>query len=166
METSDSPRKRPDFLTVLCVLSFLASISGIMSNLNSYNNADVVSEMTRERLEMSKEEALGKMKTSEQKGMVEKLFLGANELLDTRKQKQSALFNIMANLLTLVGAGMMFNLRRNGFGVYALGMAVWVATPLLIYGADNYMGIGMAIILAIIGGLFLILYARNRKHLV
>ncbi len=166
METSDSPRKRPDFLTVLCVLSFLASISGLMSNINSYNNADVVSEMTRERLEMSKEEAMGKMKTSEQKGMVEKLFLGANELLDTRKQKQSALFNIMANLLTLVGAGMMFNLRRNGFGVYALGMAIWVATPLLIYGADNYMGIGMAISLAIIGGLFLILYARNLKHLV
>jgi hypothetical protein len=166
METSDSPRKRPDFLTVLCVLSFLASISGIISNLNSYNNADLVSEMTRERLETSKEEAMDKMKTSEQKGMMEKLFSGANELLDTRKQKQSAIFNLMANVLTLVGAGMMFSLRRNGFGVYALGMAVWVFTPMLIYGANNYMGVGMSVTLGIIGGLFLLLYSRNLKHMI
>lgn len=166
METSDSPRKRPDFLTILCVLSFLASISGIFSNLNSYNNADLVSEMTRERLETSREEAMDKMKTSEQKGMMEKLFSGANELLDTRKQKQSAIFNLMANVLTLLGAGMMFTLRRNGFGVYALGMVVWVFTPVLIYGVTNPMGIGMSITLGIIGALFLVLYSRNLKHMI
>jgi hypothetical protein len=165
METIGPRRKRPDFLTVICILSLLSSIFGIMSNLNSYSNADTVSELTRERLEMSREEAMGKMKTTEQKGMVEKMFLGANELLDTRKQKQSALFNVMANVLTLIGAGMMFNLRRSGFGVYALGIAVWVATPLLIFGVDNYMGIGMAFMLGIIGGLFLILYRRKLKHM-
>lgn len=165
METSDRPRRRPDFLRIICVLSFVASISGIMSNLNSYNNADLVSEMTRERLEMSREETMDKMKTAEQKGMVEKMFSGATELLDTRKQKQSAIFNIMANVLTLVGAGLMFNLKRRGFGIYALGIAVWVASPLVIFGADNLMGIGMTISLALIGGLFLILYWRNLKHM-
>lgn len=165
MEISENVRKRPDFLTVLCVLTFMASITGILSNLNGYYSADEVSEMTRERLEKTKDDAMEKVKTEEQKSIMEKMFTGANDLLDTRKQKQSNLFNIMANALTLAGAVMMYRLRRSGYGVYALGIAVWILSPLVIYGVNNYMGVGMAVTLSIAGGLFLVLYGRNLRHM-
>ncbi len=166
METGAAPPIRRDFLTVLCALTIMASSFGIFSNLANYRNADVISEMTRESLEMNKEQAMEKAKTSGQQGMIEKLFSGANELLDTRKQKQNNLLNMMANALTLAGGVMMFRLRRTGYGIYALGMAVWILAPLVIYGAANYMGIGMTAMLGLIGGLFLLMYSRQLKYMV
>ncbi len=165
METAAEPKKRPDFLTVLCVLTFIGSTLGILSGLTNYNNADVAAEATRQMIGEQKEKALDKSVTAGQKSFLDKMFSGANEMMDTVKVKQNSLFSIMSNILTLVGALLMFRLKKTGFGVYVLGIAVFIAAPLVIYGPSNVFGLFMTFFLAFIGILFIILYRLNIKYM-
>ncbi len=165
METVAEPKKRPDFLTILCVLTFIGSTWGILSGLSSYNNADVTAEMTRQMIEQQKEQAMDKAATPSQKTFMNKMFSGANEMMDTVKVKQNSLFSIMSNLLTLVGAVLMFRLKRTGFGIYALGIAVFIAAPLVIFGPSNIFGLMMTVVLGFVGILFIILYRLNIKYM-
>jgi hypothetical protein len=165
METAAEPKKRPDFLTILCVLTFIGSTWGIFSGLTNYNNADVMAEMSRQMIEQQKEEAMDKATTAGQKSFMEKMFSGANDLMDTVKVKQNSLFSIMSNVLTLVGALLMFRLKRAGFGVYVLGIGVFIAAPLVIFGPANIFGLFMTLFLGLVGVLFVILYGLNLKHM-
>jgi hypothetical protein len=165
METAVQPKKRPDFLTVLCVLTFIGSTWGIISGLTNYNNADVMAEMSRQVIEQQKEQAMDKAVTAGQKSFMEKMFSGANELMDTVKVKQNSLFSIMSNVLTLIGAVLMFRLKRTGFGIYVLGIVVFIAAPLVIFGPSNIFGLMMTFILGFIGILFIILYRLNIKYM-
>jgi hypothetical protein len=116
-------------------------------------------------IEEQKEKALDKAVTAEQKSFMEKMFSGANELMDTVKVKQNSLFSIMSNILTLVGALLMFRLKRTGFGIYVLGIGVFIAAPLVIFGPSNIFGLMMTFFLGLIGVLFIILYRLNLKHM-
>jgi hypothetical protein len=165
MESVAEPKKRPDFLTILCVLTFIGSSWGIFSGLTNYNNADVMAEMSRQMIEQQKEQAMDKAVTAGQKSFMEKMFSGANELMDTVKVKQNSLFSIMSNILTLVGALLMFRLKKTGFGIYVLGIAVFIAAPLVIFGVGNIFGLFMTFLLGIIGIIFVILYRLNLKHM-
>ncbi|HLO80940.1 MAG TPA: hypothetical protein VK166_08280 [Chitinophagaceae bacterium] len=165
METAVEPKKRPDFLTVLCVLTFIGSTWGIFSGLTNYNNADVMAEMSRQMIEEQKDKAMDKAVTADQKSFMNKMFSGANELMDTVKVKQNSLFSIMSNLLTLIGAVLMFRLKRAGFGIYVLGIAVFIAAPLVIFGLSNIFGWLMTFVLGVIGILFIILYRLNIKYM-
>jgi hypothetical protein len=165
METVAEPKKRPDFLTILCVLSFIGSTFGILSGLADFNNADVKAELSRQMIEEQKEKAMDKAVTADQKSFMEKMFSGANELMDTVKVKQNSLFSIMSNILTLVGAVLMFRLKRTGFGIYVLGIGVFIAAPLVIFGPSNIFGLMMTFLLGLIGVLFVILYWLNIKHM-
>jgi hypothetical protein len=165
METVAEPRRRPDFLTILCVLTFIGSSWGILSGLSNYNNADVMAEMSRKMIEEQKEQAMDKAVTAGQKSFMEKMFSGANELMDTVKVKQNSLFSIMSNVLTLVGAFLMFRLKKTGFGIYVLGIAVFIAAPLVIFGVGNIFGLFMTFMLGLIGVVFVILYRLNIKYM-
>lgn len=165
METAVEPKKRPDFLTILCVLTFIGSTWGIFSGLTNYNNADVMAEMSRQMIEQQKEEAMDKATTAGQRSFMEKMFSGANDLMDTVKVKQNSLFSIMSNILTLVGAVLMFRLKKTGFGIYVLGIGVFIAAPLVIFGPANIFGLFMTFLLGIVGVVFVILYGLNLKHM-
>jgi hypothetical protein len=165
METSAAPLQRPVFLTILCVLTFLGSSWGIISSLTSYNNAEVQAMMAKQMIDQQKEEAMDKAATVQQRNLMKKMFSGTDQLMDTRKIKQNSLFMLMSNVLTLIGGIMMYRLRRTGFGVYLLGIAVYIAAPLLIYGSGGFFGVMMTLLLAFIGIIFAILYALNIKHM-
>jgi hypothetical protein len=85
--------------------------------------------------------------------------------MDTRKIKQNGLFMVMSNILTLLGAIMMFRLKRTGFGFYVIGTAVYVLAPLLIFGGKGFFAMMMTMALGFMGIIFVILYALNLKHM-
>jgi hypothetical protein len=72
---------------------------------------------------------------------------------------------VMSNIMTLVGAVMMFRLKRTGFGFYVIGTIVYVAAPLLIFGGKGFFATMMTVALAFLGLVFVVLYALNLKHM-
>jgi hypothetical protein len=165
METSAAPLQRPVFLTILCVLTFFGSTMGIMGGLSDYNDANVKAELTRQMIDQEKDKALDKAETASQRSMMEKLFSGSDQMMDTRKIKQNGLFTVMSNIMTLLGAIMMFRLKRTGFGFYVIGTIVYVLAPLLIFGGKGFFAMVITMALGFMGIIFVILYALNIKHM-
>jgi hypothetical protein len=162
--TVTAPKRRPDFLLVLCILTFLGSGFGLISACTNYINADVLTELGQDALDQSKHEA-GKELSGGEKRLAEKVINSASAMLDPVKLKQNYLLSFIANLLTLGGGILMFRLRKAGFWLYIAGTAVLVATPAIIFGAGNLLSLGMTMGSGIVGILFIVLYSLNLKHL-
>jgi uncharacterized MnhB-related membrane protein len=65
----------------------------------------------------------------------------------------------------LIGAIMMWNLRKIGFWIYVLGTVIGIVAPLIIY-SGNLIGAISSIGIGFFGVLFVVLYAINKKQLV
>ena len=165
METSATPLQRPTFLTILCVLTFFGSTMGIMGGLADFNNANVKAELTRQMIDQEKDKALDKAANASERSLMEKMFSGSDQMMDTRKIKQNGLFSVMSNVMTFLGAIMMFRLKRTGFGFYVIGTIVYVLAPLLIFGGEGFIAMILTVALAFMGVIFVILYALNLKHM-
>jgi hypothetical protein len=157
---------RPTFLTVLCILTFLGSGWGIVNNASTYMNANVSAEIAKPMLDSAQQEIQKEASDNETAAKIaDRVISGASDLLDPAKMKKNALFGILANVLTLGGAFLMFQLRKPGFWVYLGGTLLAILSPVLVYGASNLMSLGMTAIYGFFGVIFVILYSLNLKHL-
>jgi len=157
--------QRPTLLTVLCILTFIASGWGIISSISNYMNADISSQIAGTALDTAKEEISKESDNAGASKMAEKVISGASEMLNPANIKKNALFSILANILTLGGAFLMFQLRKMGFWVYVAGTGIAIITPLVVYGASNLMSIGMTAVVGFFGILFAVLYSLNLKYM-
>jgi hypothetical protein len=164
--SSTQPAKppRPTFLTVLCILTFIGSAWGIISGISNYMNADVASSIVGEAMDEAKDKISEETTTSESK-IAEKVFSGVSDLMDPAKMRKNALFQVAANVLTLLGGLLMFQLKKTGFWVYLVGTVCAILAPVIVYGASNLLSLGMTMVYGFFGVLFVVLYAINLKHL-
>ena len=166
METSavSSPKKRPDFLTVICILTFIGSGFGIINNVTNYLNADVLTEIGKQAIDQNREK-VDSESSGEGKKLADQMMSGASAMMDKKKLKQNYLLTVLSNIMTLAGALLMFRLRKSGYWLYVAGIVVLVATPLVIFGTGNLLSMSITMLFAVIGILFIILYSLQLKHL-
>ncbi|MDX2046963.1 MAG: hypothetical protein SFU87_09255 [Chitinophagaceae bacterium] len=155
---------RPTFLTVLCILTFIGSAWGIIGGISNYMNASVASEIAGEAIDAAKEEIKAESDEPGSK-VAEKMLSGVSSILDPAKLRKNALFSIGASVLTLLGGLLMFQLKKTGFWVYLLGTFVGIIAPIVVYGANNLLSLGMSTFIGFFGILFVIMYAVNLKHM-
>jgi hypothetical protein len=157
---------RPTLLTVLCILSFIGSIYGVINGLTTYRNADISSAMVSSYLDSAKtdiqKEAADNKRAAD---IANKVISGASDLLDPAKIKKNALLGILGSILTFGGAYLMFQLRKPGFWLYLAGTGVAILAPILVYGASNIMSIGLSAVYGFFGILFAVLYSLNLKYM-
>lgn len=181
METSNTPNEheaaspmesevksplRPTFLTVLCILSFIGSGFGLIDALTDYIGAPIA-EDSIEMVDEEMDEAMSELEESEApESMINffEAFMGdIQDNMTAEKIRQGALGIGLSCLLTLIGAIMMWMLKKNGFYVYLAGILLFILTPILVY--SGYMATMMVAINGFIGVMFSILYGVNVKHL-
>jgi hypothetical protein len=157
---------RPTFLTVLCILTFIASAYGIINGISGYMNANTSAEIAKPMLESAQEEIQKEAADNEKAmKMADKVISGASALLDPVKMKENALYSILANILTFGGAFLMFQLRKYGFWIYLAGTAIGILGPIMVYGVSNLMSLGLSAIAGFFGILFAVLYSLNLKYM-
>lgn len=152
--------QRPTFLTVLCILSFIAGgwalISGAMSLASSPDPAELQARM---------DEAMSGLEGLEDNpmaGFAQQMAEEAGKAAAAARPLSMA--SVALALVGLFGVWQMWNLKKVGFWIYtAAGLAGLVA-PLVIMGG------GMLALLSVgVGGfftlLFIVLYALNLKHM-
>lgn len=134
--------KRPVFLTVLCILTFIGAGFSVLSALIMlFLPASFMEGMQGQFVDM-----LGEDKADE---MVASMTLAT----------KLAPYQFVLSLLSLVGAIMMFQLKRLGFYLYVLAQVLLVVLPAFISGQ---WGIFWQAFWAI---LFIVLYALNLKSM-
>ncbi|PCJ64590.1 MAG: hypothetical protein COA58_12700 [Bacteroidetes bacterium] len=166
-ESQLQPQPRNTFITILCVLTFIGSGWGILSNIMNYVNANSI-EVTSEAIEESMDEAMEQIQdsddiTDKQKGLIEKIMNGVSEVLTPANVRKSSLISILSGLLCIFGAVLMWNLRKVGFYVYIGGILLVIIGMIVIFGP--LMGAISAFSAAFGGFIMTILYGVNLKHM-
>lgn len=157
------PKKRPTFITVLCILSLIGSGGfGLLQPLYQF----VTFEKSYPEKIAQIEKGLEQMEDS---GMDSGFFydMAVNGLVVLEKTKENLVpmtaANVIFALLSLLGIFLMFKLKKNGFYLYSVVNLFWMLVPIYFIGMEvGMMTLGIGGFITI---LFIILYAVNLKHM-
>ena len=153
--------KRPTFLTVLCILTFIGSGWGVLSQLFSllFTNLVDVSAQTEQLNSM-----MDNMESGAGTSFLSGILSSSQEVMQATMMhaKSIAVISLVLSLLSLCGAILMFSLRRIGFYIYT------VAQLLLLFVVPYFAGFSMIVVMgmlfsALFTVVFIILYALNLK---
>ncbi len=126
-------KKRPQLLSILCILTFIGSGFGVIGFLMVAINF----EATIEALKVLYAE------------MPE-----ANFMLEA--PRDFFLVSFLLSAFSLIGAILMWNLRKIGFHIYASSQLIYLVVPLIYFGGETNPFFNI-----MLTALFVYLYARN-----
>ena len=155
------PKIRPTFLTVLCILTFIGSGFGLISNAMGYFSAD----KTAADMVKASQELKGKKESNNATNFEGQMMDTLTTAFTPDNLRKSAIGGVVGSILCLVGAIMMWNLRRTGYYIYVVGALIGIAIPFMIFGTGNLVAIGMSVFSGFFGLLFIVLYGLNLKSL-
>lgn len=168
-EFENEPEPRPSFLTWLCILTFIGSGWALISCVWTYTMAGKTNIIFHENVQVKNDSTLLKdtvnMKRDERTSPLEgKIKASLSKIVNTGNMRKAAIGGFIASLLTLAGAILMWNLKRKGFYIYILGVALGIAIPFYLYGND-LIAVGATSFANFFGLVFIALYALNLKSM-
>jgi uncharacterized membrane protein YqjE len=168
-EFENEPEPRPSFLTWLCILTFIGSGWALISCVWTYKMADKTSFVFHQRVKVKNDSTFLKdtaniRRHQEASPLKGKIQASLSKIVNTDNMRKAAIGGFIAALLTLAGALLMWKLKRKGFYIYILGVALAIAIPFYLYGND-LIAIGATSFANFFGLLFIALYALNLKSM-
>jgi len=149
--------KRPTFLTVLCILTFVGVGISIVTSIISMLTVSAASAMLDTATSMAN--ATG----TEMDNVTNTAVSAANSL--AKNGMIYYILLIVLALVCLVGAVMMWKMKKTGFYIYVVGELAPVILPFIFFGGFGILG-GFAMVLGLIFPIaFIIMYGLNLKHL-
>ena len=152
--TTAAAAQRPGFLSTLCILSFIGAGISIVFSVIGFLGAQAAQTMMDGVGAMG--DAMGATGNTEfDTAMAEaqKLMKYAYVLLGV---------GVVCAVLSLVGAIMMWKLKKTGFFIYTFANLVAMILPIVLVG---FVGGGMAYVGPIVTIAFIAMYAMNLKHM-
>jgi hypothetical protein len=160
------PAKRSTFLTVLCILTFLGSGWGVIGNAITYSTAATQAKaMSIVKDQASQDIEKSSTTSNEGEKIAQDMVNSMTNAFSEENLKKSGLAGILASVLCLAGAFLMWTLKKNGFYLYVVGTLVGIVAPFVIFGGANLMSIISSVGAGFIGLIFVILYGVNLKHM-
>ena len=158
----DSPITRPTFLTILCFLTFMSSLSGLWSQSEGLWSPAIVADQLKEKFE-TLYERLEQRPTTQETEMVDQMFTSVIASTSAETVRKISLIMVIFESMTLFAAYLMWNLDKRGFYLYLGATAFGLIVPMVAVG-------GMLGVIMAIGGVFFsffmcIFYALNLKYM-
>jgi hypothetical protein len=168
--TEEVSETRPMFLTVLCILTWIGSGIGVLSGLFSvltYSRAtQKIKESGVKFQDLSDE--LDSTPSSGEAGeeIAKKMMKGVVEGMDSMIEWANTInwINIGVATMCIIGAVLMWKLKRTGFFLYTVATIIGVVTPITLMGS-NFLTLMSVAVGGFFGLIFIILYGVNYKHL-
>lgn len=161
--TEEVNNKRPVFLLVLCILTWfwsgVVSIGGGISSILMHDKR--IEEYKQSREVFNNQQGISEG---------EEIFRGfTNNILDSADSfiEHSQTLNyitVLTGVLCVLGAFLMFKLKRIGYYVYVVSTLFFIIAPIYLVG-NNLLAISTTIFYGFFGLVFIILYGVNFKHL-
>lgn len=160
-EIENLPPQRSVFLKVLCILTFIFSSYTILTQAYIYFQA----EQTSMKMEEAKNKITNeKTKSPEESSFLKKVMGGMSELSTPENLRKLAVGNLISSALCLLGAILMWRLKRTGFYLYVLGTIVGIIAPFYLFG-NNFLTVISSGFASFVGLIFIIFYAMNLKSM-
>ena len=164
------PEQRSTFLTWLCILTFIGSGWAIVNSIWSYTTAHKTSTVISGNFSAPIKDSTFQNDTANATIKKSNSPIGAkikaslSKIFKEDNIRKASIGGLIAALLTLSGALLMWQLKRNGFYLYVAGVAVGVLVPFYIFGND-LIAVGASSFANFFGLIFIALYALNLKSL-
>ena len=168
-EFEQEPVTRPTLLSVLCILTFIGSSWAILTNVWAYATAARSSKMISYASRRVSTDSLvagdsvvyrtGRKKESE---FGEKMMVSFSKMFTEATIKKNAIGGVVSGIFTLLGAIIMWRLRKAGFYIYIAGVIIGIIVPFYLYG-NNLIAVGISAFSSFFGLVFIALYALNFK---
>lgn len=162
-EKQNSP-VRPTFLLVICILTFIGSGWSVLSNLFSI----FTSGMMDSSLQMEQySNMMGNIEGSASSSFLAGFLNSSMEVLQATAAhaREIAVMQLVLSVISLLGAIMMFQLRRFGFYLYTAAQILALFVLPYFAGFSTLVVIGM-LWSAFISLIFIILYTVNLRYMV
>jgi hypothetical protein len=153
---------RPLFLTILCVLTFVSSFSGLWTQSERLWSPGVTVYQFQQIFEKVRE-VMEERSQGQDMAMVDSLLESVQERLNADNVQTSAIILLIYNALTLFGAYLMWGMQRRGFRFYLAGVGVALVAPVLLIG--GWLGFVLAGGEAFFSLIFAGLYSLNLKYM-
>jgi hypothetical protein len=149
---------RNTFLTVICILTFIGSGWDIIKSIRGYATADTVAAVAGDAVKNAETQ----MDQQNTPSFLKNLMSSVSEGLSADNIRETSILQLIGNLFTLLGAILMWNLRKIGFYLYILGILVLIAMPLVL---GKLIGIISGAFIGFIGVIFIVMYGVNLKYM-
>ena len=156
--------ERPTFLKVLCILTFIYSGWAIISGTYTYLNANKISTDAAIKMRMTQDDSLRKKNNTGSTNFTTKMMKAAMIVNTPDNIHKKAIGDIIASILCLSGAIIMWKLKKKGYYLYIIGTAIGIGLPFYLYG-NNLISVFASAFSGFFGILFLIFYAMNLKSM-
>lgn len=158
----NSPIARPTVLTVLCMLTFFSSVSGLWTQSERLWNPGVVAYETKELFEKLRER-LEEQPNQQDVQTVDRLFNSVIQRTTPETIKNSALVMIIFESMTLYAAYLMWNLRKLGYRLYLGAIPVAFLGSVIVVG--GWLGVVTGLAGIFFSSVMAIIYSFQRKYL-
>ena len=154
-EEQQNQFQRPTFLLVLCILTFIGSGWGTLSNLFSVFTAGLTDSSMQNGMDQGGDSAVLSDILSSTMASLQATFVHAKEI---------AVINLVLSVISLLGAILMFQLRRIGFYFYTAAQILMLFV-LPYFAGFNFMVLAGMLFSAIFAVIFIVMYALNLKYM-
>ena len=158
------PIQRPTFLMVLCILTFIGSGWGVLSNLYSVFTSGFMDNATLHMEQYSN--MVNELEDQSSASFMSGFLNSSMEVLlaTAEHAREIAILSLVLNLVSLLGGILMFQLRRSGFYIYT------AAQVLMLFILPYFAGFSTLVIMgmlwsAFIAAIFVVMYALNLKYM-
>ena len=153
-ETTEEVPKRPQFLTVLCILTFIGVGLGIIMSIVGWLAMRTMSAMMDTNSDMM--EGMSGFDMSEMPDM-------ENTLNSLKYAKVILISGVISSLICLIGALQMWKQKKIGFLIYVVGQVAPIIVSVVCLGAATFSGWNsISLVFPVV---FVVLYGLNLKHL-
>ena len=159
---SEQPVNRPVFLTVLCFLTFMSSVSGLWSQSESLWNPGITADRNKEMYEEVRKNVPPQATEANTK-MMDDIF---QAVITQTSPKTIAIGNIIMLIFesfSIYAAYLMWNFQKKGYYLYLCGIAVAFLAPIFLIG--SWLGAITAVSGIFVSVFMAIMYAFNLKYL-
>ncbi|MEO6290068.1 MAG: hypothetical protein ABIO76_09120 [Ginsengibacter sp.] len=170
-EFETEPASRSTLLNVLCILSFVGSTGAMLSNLWVYTTGARTAKMvsyapTTEASDSIRRKDSIVYKVGEKKREVlgEKIMNSFSKMFTADTIRKNAIGGAISAAFTLLGAILMWRLKRMGYYFHIIGVIIGIIIPLYLYG-NNLLAVGISVFTSFFGLVFISLYSLIFKSL-
>jgi Na+-transporting NADH:ubiquinone oxidoreductase subunit NqrB len=156
--------KRPTFIAVICILSFVLNGFSFVNNMSVFNEPSkevtiLLAEMQQQQVSITKASA-----DEATKQQLTQMLTAFTATITTAMVKKMSLFSVIAAIVCLIGTSLMWRMKKLGFHFFIVGTLISILAPFILFGG-NGLSLLIAAIMSIIWLILLGLFAVNLKFM-
>jgi hypothetical protein len=161
METTTSTEKRPVFLTILCIISFIGLGMSIMKSIFMLVFSQLGPSL-HSLLQGNFDEALKQVQNSDPNAtwLVGQIFDSVLKILNALPALAGLV--LLLSIVALTGVILMWNLKKAGYFLYSGAKVILIFVPVILTGS-NFISIMAGAFIFMGAAIFITLYGLNLK---